>query len=810
MTLYHHQLAGCTPNSLANYLKGLAIIRLVGEQADFAARGWWELEHFQLLTTLSREELQTFFLEKYKPTPLLSPWNKGCGFFKENDPGLGSIEHSIASRFESFRNGIRQARNLIGDISLADAFIRALKARTKTTPKGFQTSAQRQLISSDRLYQIHVEKLRNKINSTTLILEEKAQAQTDLGILESLVKETTRLPTKDDVKQLSNSEAFKQLNNAADNRYKKLKEEELIPACRLHWRGPVADWLSAAVVLDENEKPKFPSLLGTGGNDGNLDFTNNFMQHLGKLFDLKSVEGYPQKSASSLLLNCLWGEASNQFIPGAIGQFQPGTAGGANSSTGFQSGNLINSWDFVLMLEGAVLFQARATRRLDPIALHQASAPFSVRSHAAGIATAGGEKNQRGEQWMPLWGQPVTLSELKSLLSEARLQLNRQTVSRPVDAARAISRLGVARGFSAFERFGYLERNGQSNLAVPLGRILVRNHPQAFLIDDLSGWLDRLQLRSRDSNAPGRLVQAERQLANAVFNALTHDSVPALWQSILLSAVSIEELQASGSGIKAGPIPPLRPAWVQAVNDGSAEFRLALSLASAAAEYRGGRWPADPIRNHFLPLDETSKRFKVSDDRLLHDPRVVASGRSPALDLAAIAERRIIEAGLHGERRLRLVPAWGCGASLPDLASLLEGAVDLQRTVQLARGLMAIRWSDWSKKYASERRRAGPQPEACWLAQRLCLLAEPLSLEHDIPADPRLIRLLVAGNAPRAIDLARTRLSSTGIRPPILTGLADPRKTLAWAAAMAFPIDRRVAWQAAAILDPSLKGKSYV
>ena len=43
--------------------------------------------------------------------------------------------------------------------------------------------------------------------------------------------------------------------------------------------------MAAGVVLDEKGEPKYPSLLGTGGNDGNLDFTNNAMQRLGELFD---------------------------------------------------------------------------------------------------------------------------------------------------------------------------------------------------------------------------------------------------------------------------------------------------------------------------------------------------------------------------------------------------------------------------------------------------------------------------------------------------------------------------------------------
>jgi CRISPR-associated protein Csx17 len=90
-----------------------------------------------------------------------------------------------------------------------------------------------------------------------------------------------------------------------------------------------------------------------------------------------------------------------------------------------------NPWDFVLMMEGAILFTSRATRRLDPSAFSQASAPFAVRPHAAGFATPGFEKAQRGEQWMSLWKQPATLNDLAAMLGEARVQLDRRPANRP-------------------------------------------------------------------------------------------------------------------------------------------------------------------------------------------------------------------------------------------------------------------------------------------------------------------------------------------------------------------------------------------
>jgi len=810
MTMHLHVLKGCAPAPLANYLKALGILRLVGEQADSQARGWWDGERFCLLSKLSKEELEAFFLKKYEPTPLLSPWNKGCGFFKANDPGLCPLENSSAPRFQKFRDGITAGRRLLDEISQSDAAIRAIKARTKTN-KSFQSEEQRRLLESDPTYLSTLHQLREQLKKPDIEHEERAKLNSDIETIESLTRNASKLQTKTEAQSLKASAGYKRLLAAADRRFKVLKAT-LIPDCRRIWRGPHAEWLSAAVVLDEGGNPEWPSLLGTGGNDGNLDFTNNFMQQLGSLFDMKVNSGQPKDTAKHLLNDALWSTPANHLESAAIGQYQPGSAGGANSSTGFDGGNLVNSWDFVLMMEGAVLFTSRATRRLDPKAFSKASAPFAVRPHAAGFATPGAEKAQRGEQWMPLWRQPATLPDLATMLGEARVQLDRQPANRPVDMARAISRLGVARGVEAFVRYGYLERNGQSTLAVPLGRVQVRHHPRAYLIDDLAAWMDRVQRRSRDKHAPARLVHAERRLADAVFAALTHDHTPDRWQAILLAAAGIESLQATGTAIEAGPIPSLRSDWAAAVDDDSAEVRLALALGSAAADYtRDGR-PVDPVRSHWLPLEPGARRFKTTDKRLVNDPRVVASGRDPHRDLVALVERRLIEATQQGQRCSRLVAAAGCGARLYDLARFLSGSLDLDKLLGLARAFMAIKWDQWSREKGLPAESTSDVPEETWLAVRLACLAWPLSKDKNIPADPRLVRLLASGDSCRAIDIARTRLRSVGIRPPFQVGVTDSTSAQLWAAALAFPIDWKTANRIAERLDPRpdpTKGKQH-
>jgi CRISPR-associated protein Csx17 len=805
MSLHLYALNGCAPAPLANYLKALGILRLIVEQgADPSARGWWQDEHFHLLTRLTKQELEQFFLARYAPTPLLSPWNKGCGFFKPGDPGLTPLKESTAERFAPFRQGITESWRLLDDQTDADAVIRAIKARTKTN-KTFQTDAQRDLLKASVTFRQCLSELQAQAARTDITESRQAEIAAAIVEIERMVT-TARTPTSPEAWELKKSEGYKRLLAAAERRYKALKET-LIPDCRRSWRGGLASWIAAAVVLDSDGNAAWPSMLGTGGNDGNLDFTNNFMQRLGELFDLRSGQGLASTAAAELLGNALWGTPTNRLTNTAVGQFQPGAAGGANSSTGALGGSQVNPWDFVLMMEGAVLFSAGVSRRLDSNSASRAATPFAVYSHAAGYGSSGGEKAQRGEQWLPLWGRPATLGEVSSLFGEARVQLGRQTANRPVDVVRAISRLGVARGIYSFTRYGYLERNGQSTLAVPLGRMDVREVARSRLIDDLAPWMDRLQRLARAKHTPSRLIQAERRLTDTVLAALTHDDTPDRWQAVLLAAVEIERLQATGCGFSAGPIPPLSPEWVASAGNGI-EVRLAAALGSAMGEYKKMRRGRDPVRHHWLPLEPGAQRFRVSEELLAKDARVVMMGRDAAADCAAVVQRRMIEASMKGQRRLPLMAAPGFGSQLSDLAALLAGNSDLDRVLSLARAFMAVRWSSSTGRQENPPNRAEMPPEG-WLALRLACLPWPLPPDREIPAESGIIRRLLTGDTAGAMSTALARLHAAGIRPPLQGGVTDKYSGRLWAAALVFPIDRGTALRAATVLDPTLKGSRH-
>ncbi len=834
--IHIHPLDGCAPTPLAHYLKALGILRLVAEQADNDARGWWDGERFRLATRLSGSELERFFLREYRPTPVVSPWLKGSGFFQKNDPGLHPLEQSVADRFSSFRAGIFAGRTLIEALESADQDVRTIKEEAKSRKK-----SDVDVIRPRSGFKLDYEYIASAVNKARDELQavregrstDRDRAQKRLEDLERQLKDAEEYKKliderdsyerrqdpriKNVLAKIKAAENYKRRLSSANRRFNKAKAG-LIPNLRLTWRGPHREWMDAAMVLGGDGTPKYPALLGTGGNDGRLDFTNNFMKRMNEVFDLGSDDGRPRAPASNWIRAALWGMAVQGNPSGkAVGQYLPGTAGGANNANGPDSESLLNPVDFILLFEGTLVCTSNAARRLASSEASRAASPFVVNACGAGYASAStADESARGEQWMPLWSRPSSYGEVRRLFAEGRAQVRAKAVREPLDLARAVQRLGVARGITSFQRYGYIERNGQSNLAVPLGRFDVSERPvgNVACIDDLDAWLRRLRRVARDRGAPAHLAMSEKRLTDALFAVTERSQTPCGWQDVLFRLTEIQEIMARGSGFAAQPVPRLRPEWVSASYDGSPEYRLALAFALQARGFRhDSASPVDPVRRHWLPLDrDRSWRFATAGSdagaSLDRQPDAVMHGRRGVDDAIALVERRLIEASQQSHRHLPLRADPRASAKIADLAALLSGDLDLDRTLKLARALMALDRKAWARSSVSiEPPYASAWPEDAWLAIRLCTLPWPLrtrsGFQLDIGANPALIRRLAGGDADTAFTLASRRLGTVGVRCTVRASTASPDTARLWAAALAFPITTRTAESFLYRVDPN-------
>lgn len=742
--IHVHQMNGCAPVPLAHYLKALGIIRLVAEQLDKDVRGWWDGDHFKLATRMSRMELEEFFLRKYRPTALIAPWNRGSGFYT-NKPVLKSMEDSNAPRFAPIREAIKASRPHLEKLLQADRSIRIIKAESKKRGIG-----------------------------------------------------------RTDRKKLKDSTEYKSRLRNAEKEFSQLKDN-LIPLLRSEWRGGHREWLDAAMILT-NDGPEYPVLLGTGGNDGRLDFTLNFMNMLNRVFN--PDDGRPRDPSHAWFAASIWGAPTPQsLIDEPVGQYLPGTSGGANNSNSPKSDGVVNPVDFILMLEGAVMFTLHATRRLGSASPFRIASPFVVSLHGAAYASASEkDEKQKKEQWMPLWSRPSTYPEMRRLLAEGRAQIGDRAAREPLDLARSIKSMGTARGIRAFQRYGYLERNGRSTLAVPLGTIAAFDDRSELLscLDDIDVWLRRLRREARSRHAPNRLISAERHLANRVFAVINDPDKPEAWQRMLFCMGEMERLMARGSGFAAQPIPPLRPEWVTASNDNTAEFRLA--LAFALQSYARPANKRDSIRRHWIPLVHSNAarppRFAVSDTGLITKPdvrqEVVMRGHRGVDDAIALVERRLVEASQWGMRRLPLDTETHTWAGVADLAALLSDGVDIDRALHLARPLMALDHKKMtSVGHAPAEPPADVWPDDAWIAIRLCTLPWKIKtrsgFELDVGTDPALVRRLTAGDAATAVSMALRHLGAADVRCTVRAATVHRSLSRLWAASLAFPISKRTA-----------------
>ncbi len=536
-------------------------------------------------------------------------------------------------------------------------------------------------------------------------------------------------------------------------------KEGLVRELRRRWPDTGLEWLDAAVVI-AGESLSYPPLLGSGGNEGSYEFSSNYMQAV--------MRGLDEKRGAELLGAALFG-SSARLESISLGHLQ-GDASPNNSPKG-DAGSLANSWDLMLGLEGALSLAGGAARRHADGARGILTAPFTVRLTDAGYGGAVAGEKGRAEIWFPLWRRWATHAEIMNLIRESRAQVRSghgmRAARTGLDFARAAGELGVARGIDAFERYAILERYGQTNLAVPAGRIEVEPRPAAAALQSIDGWMGAL-LRFADSDRCPHAVEVEaRRLERACFavaaRGRTDDVLAALERVGAVEAILARSSAAIAAGLRPLRDAPAAP-WVQAGDDGSAEFALAVSIGSLKS---AGRLPA--VRDYLngTNLDQKGRREFDSDRRHL------VSARSGVSLLASIHARSHLDGegavtGVSDGQASRLGFLWGLWCD-HRVARLLAGhALDSDRIVRLARGTALL--ANWDEK-AAPKRRSGWPPAPVPAYDALALAWWWRSPEPGVDASATLgprrgwaARLAVGSVAPVLRD-ALLRLRLAGVPP---------------------------------------------
>jgi len=683
------ELAGCSPEPLMAYLKALGILRLVSEQVDPGARGWWKNDTFWLRSRFDRCNLLKFFLNEYKPTPILAPWAGGSGFFKKgNKNAVPILRDSTSLRVIDYALAIKAVQEII-----------------------------------------KLERIDGKPKD-----EDKAR----------LIR-----------------------------RYRRELPDEILP------------WMDAAMVL-QNEGQAFAPLLGTGGNDGNLDFTQNFMQRIVKLGLHESSE--PSDDSRSRLSLSLFADSS-RLDAASVGQFAPGRAGGPNATQGMKGDSVDNPWDFILMLEGSLLLAGAACRRLGVTESGRAAFPFTVRALAAGFTTSATseEADSRGELWLPYWTRKTSLDEIRSLFSEARTEVTGRPARNGVDFARAVSGFGVDRGIDLFVRLGFLKRSGKAYLAAPLGRFEVKERPHVDLLREIDPWLDSFRRAAGDKNAPIRFSSALRAIDSAIFEFCRYGGNP-FFQKILIALGRAErELALTPGKLGQSKFPPnplvgLSKDWAIAIaaNDSTKEFQVAQALAGVhTLNHKIGS-----LRANIEPVSISRRNDGTLYAKWAEKDRsVVWNAADLSTNLAAVLDRRVMDGARKGCEDLPLES--NVTASPGAIAAFLAGDLNDKNIEDLLWGLMLVENNNSGSRQESRQ----SQPHDLWPPSVYCLLKLlflPRALiaerreenrviwrlarpgekgTHRIRPEPAILALLKAGRAGDAMKIAMRRLRASGLTP---------------------------------------------
>ncbi|MBA2669478.1 MAG: type I-U CRISPR-associated protein Csx17, partial [Gemmatimonadetes bacterium] len=392
----------------------------------------------------------------------------------------------------------------------------------------------------------------------------------------------------------------------------RLLRNRLRPGTTPQWLDAVGISLSRSRVSDDVQ---WFRILGTsGGGESSGGYIVNYQQRL------KSVLLEDQEKSRLRLESSLFASNHAEALEGkALGaMYYPSLMKVPNAGQDFlpDPERRVNPWDFILLLEGCLVWSMAATRRKG-VTSERVSFPFYCRSSFGGSTTIGlneveGSENSiaEGELWCPTWSAPSTLSEIQRIFGEGRIQIGERVCTRSLDFALAMTGLGVDRGIQAFHRYSLLARSGSGQqttlLAVPNGCFVPQHAARLALLADLRNFAESVASNLNvNSQQPRRLVLARIEFEKAWFDATAsvvasnRDASESL-RDLLTAASRLNRELGSNSAkpgvvkIKKGentsekiinPVGDIRGGWAKLIDktDHSSESRLARAIGGITA-----------------------------------------------------------------------------------------------------------------------------------------------------------------------------------------------------------------------------------
>jgi CRISPR-associated protein Csx17 len=475
----------------------------------------------------------------------------------------------------------------------------------------------------------------------------------------------------------------------------------------------------------------------------------------------------------------------------------------------------VTPWGMVLACEGLVVFAGSPSRRLGVRARSRGAFPFVTGPPAP--QTAGTLRHDTGEAWLPVWGRPMTLPEVRSLFLRGRAELGGRGAVTPAAFAAAVVRRGVDAGIDAFARFSLGQTTNRETFepryagmvslpssgtddatasarasaaegvvefieSLPLDQRVTNRERFLGLRGPVEAALTRFAGSPGDPEAAGRLLDAVAHALDRVDRHRKHRTHGVRWR--LLPLTWLPELFGDS------PVPR--------------EARLAMGLASIGAydsadvgplvNHRWGVECRPDGRARRLMFPETTPARRIWTHGAVED------------DLARVLHRRLVDTERVDRREDRQStdgretrPALPLAATVSlrqsDVATWLSGDADGRLIARWLDRLVLFDWRNWST-VPDDVRSLASATGATQLSSLLRLygLFRPLLDPRDVTASDgepllptasgartlgaarRITTLIAAGQMDAAVTLAFTRYRMAGRPPadfPLLWGRLD-------------------------------------
>jgi CRISPR-associated protein Csx17 len=422
----------------------------------------------------------------------------------------------------------------------------------------------------------------------------------------------------------------------------KLEKLKFIEQClsrisNTEWR----EWADATIILMQvtnkdgatSIKPKYPALLGSGGNVGAVDIAENYYSAVAILFDPQT--GEPAANAAACLTKAIFGidsvEVTESKEVKALHLFPRQdykldfalSKNNDYAPSGGSSATTVNPALMLLASEGLSTFSGQTstingggdsdTGKAIGRTLARYSLAVATNGASTDLVSLDERKSFTEEYFLPLWSEPRTYKRLKKnlfespLANEEQFYLPRQ-INDGTDFIQALQEWAVKNKIAGkFARYAMLPRKGQSNFAVMLEVVNVGAEAKKLdLAADLDEYRRNIRFFAKSDNCP-TLLQGSIYQFDRVFNQFIQGKCS---HTALLMALS-----------KLAPVrhpKSLRFDWIEPLQAESncPEFRLALSIASCGLKsYLYGEGATFAVGNLIDSLVRLQRQWGFAADK---------------------------------------------------------------------------------------------------------------------------------------------------------------------------------------------------